>query len=277
MATFTHTDDRPALEFVAARGLLAATSAEAVFDSVLALRVSSGDTLPELADWQLAPGEWEQAFARKLPADEPLAQSFAERALAAAPNDPDRRFEMGRLLFDRSEFSQSLPYLQAAAAGRPADPRYLLPLGFAYLATGDIARGRAALEKSRQVGGDSVFASSVLADAAVRERDYARAAAEAIRALRGLHPTLATPFPSALETVMRRLATEAPPQVAAPVFEEALRLRPSWDMVYYGGAQANTRWGGAHCARAAQFGEGLERFGWSTSEIVELVRSCERR
>jgi len=277
LATFTHTDNRPALEFVAARGLLAATSSQGVFDSLMALRVASGDTLPQLAGWSLAPGEWEQAFARGLPADAPLAQEYAERALAAAPNDPDRRFEMGRLLFDRSDYRGSLPYLEAAVTGRPNDPHYLLPLGFADLAVGDIAKGRAMLEHARATGGDSVFATSVLAETAVGQRDYAGAAAEAGRALRGLHPTLATPFPAALETAMRRLATEAPPAIAAPVFEEALRLRPSWDMVYYGGAQANLRWGGAHCRRAAEFAESLQRFGWSTKEIVELVRPCGRR
>jgi tetratricopeptide (TPR) repeat protein len=277
LASFAHTDGRPALEFVAARGLLAATSAQSVFDSMLALRRSSGDTLPELDGWSLAPGEWEQAFARSLPAESQAARQYADRALAAAPHDPDRLGELGRLLFDRDEFRASLPYLESAHAGRPSDARYLLLLGFSATATGDLVLGRTMLERARAAGGDSVFAASVLAELAVGQRDYARGAAEARRAMRGLRPTLATPFPAALEKAMQRLATEAPPEVAAPVFEDVVRLRPSWDMAYYGGAKANLRWGGTHCRRAAQLAAELERFGWTAAEIVQLLETCGRR
>jgi predicted membrane-bound spermidine synthase len=274
LAVFTHTDDHPALEFVAARGLLAATSAQAVFDSMLALRTASGDTLPDLDGWALSPGEWEQAYARSLPSEAPLARQYADRALAASPLDPERRGELGRLLFDRDEFRASLPYLQAAVAGRPADPFYLLLLGFATLATGNVTHGSELLERARATGGDSVFATSVLAEVATGEKNFVRGAAEARRALQGLHPTLATPFPAALENAMRRLSEEAPPEIAASLFEDAVRLRPSWDLAYHGGARSYLRWGGAHCQRGAQLAGELERFGWTTSEIVQLVRSC---
>ena len=47
------------------------------------------------------------------------------------------------------------------------------------------------------------------------QRDWLRAAAEATRALRGVRPTIAAPFPQALQNAVRKLAIEAPPEIGA--------------------------------------------------------------
>jgi len=272
-ARFAHTDNQPTLEFVAARGLLA-TGLANVFDSVVGIRFAVGESLPNLTGWPLAPGEWEQAYARSLPSGSRVQRGYADIALAAAPNDPERRGEWGVDLFTRNEFRAALPYLQDAVRARPNDARYLLRLGLSLSATGDLAGGRAMLERSRVAGGDSVYATSVLAETAAGEKDWLRAAAEVTRALRGLRPTIAAPFPQALQNAVSRLATDAPPEIAAPVMDEAVRLRPHWDLAFHGAALVNVRWGGEHCGRAAQLADELTRFGWTESEVVALLRPC---
>jgi spermidine synthase len=272
-ARFVHSDNQPALEFIAARGLLA-TGLASVFDSVTGVRTATGDTLPHLVGWTLAPGEWEAAYARALPAGSRIQQRYADRALTSAPHDPQRRGEAGVERFAKNEFRVAIPYLQDAVRARPGDARYLLPLGLSLSLTGDLAGGRAMLERSRVAGGDSVYAASVLAETATGEKDWPRAAAEVSRALRGLRPTIATPFPQALQNAVSHLATDAPPEIAAPVMDEAVRLRPHWDLAFHGAALVNVRWGGEHCARAAQLADELTRFGWTESEVVALLRPC---
>ncbi|MBI1723582.1 MAG: fused MFS/spermidine synthase [Gemmatimonadetes bacterium] len=277
MALFQHSDNRPSLEFVAARGLLGSSSVAATFDSLLGIRAAAGDTLPQLADWPLAPGEWQAAYGRALPATSRLALPYAEEALRLAPADAERRGELGRVLVDRDQFRSALSYLLPALEKRPNDPRLLVVAGVAAAAGRDLAGARVYLERARASGGDSVYATSVLAEMLAGEGDYERAATEALRALRGLRPTIATPFPSALESTVRKLALQAPPAVAAPVLDAAAQTRPSWDLAFHGGARVYARWGGDHCGQAARLVEQLPRFGWTETEANGLLRPCARR
>jgi spermidine synthase/tetratricopeptide (TPR) repeat protein len=275
-ARFAHTDNRPSLEFVAARGLFSLVEVRQTFDSLLGLKDAVGDSLPDVGLWALAPGEWEAAYAHALPAESRFAMPMALRARQQAtdPGDPAREATIGRVYFERNEFRASLPYLTLALARLPDDPDLLRMAGLATAAQGDLALARSYLERSRQRGGDSVYATSVLAETAVGEGDYRRGAAEAIRALEGLRPTIRTPFPAALQKALERLASLAPPEVAAPVFERALARRPHWDLAYHGGARVYARWGGEHCRRAAELATELLRFGWTDREVVSLLAPC---
>lgn len=276
-AAFTHTDDRPALEFVAARGLIAASTSSAVFDSLFGLRAAAGDSLPGLRDWPLGPGDWESAYARALPGAARAARPLAERALAARPADPARLGEIGRLEHEAGRDSAAWPLLEQAARRLPRDARFAILAASAARATGDTAAAIALLERARGADGDTVLATSVLAEWAVLRGDHERGAAEAARAINGLRPTLATPFPGALQSAVQRLALEGPPPVAAPVLDLAGRTRPGWDLPWWGGALVHARWGGRHCARAAELASELERFGWTYDEIVELLARCGPR
>jgi predicted membrane-bound spermidine synthase len=275
-ATFTHTDDQPTLEFVAARGLLA-TGLPAVFDSMVALRRSVGDSLPLLQGWTLAKGELAWSLSRALQPDGSFAQVFAEQAVAAAPHDPERQGELGRILWSKDSYRAALPHLEEAVRGRPTDPRFLLYAGLTRLAVGDVPGGRALLTRARNAGGDSAWATAALAELAVRDGDWPLVATEAMRSLKGLRPTIATPFPGSLQNAIRDLALNAPPPVAAPVMEEAMHSRPSWDLAFHGGALTNVRWGGEHCPRAAQLASEMNRFGWTDDEVLALLRPCAAR
>jgi spermidine synthase len=273
-APFDHTDDQPALEFQAARSLLLGITAEAVFDSLLRLKATTGDTLPSVPNWHLAGGAWRAAFGHALPADNPEALHSAQLALEAAPRDAQREADLGEVLFERRDFGAAVGHLETALATRRDDGKLLLTAGLTYVGLRDLAKAKAALERVVTSGGDSAYASAVLAEIAANAGDYPSAAAQAMQAIDWLRPTLATPFPSALEGALTVLANRAPPSVAIPVFERAVRARPSWQLGYWGGAVASARLGGSACVRAGHLAVDLERFGWTAGEIVPLVRRC---
>ena len=198
-APFPHTDDHPALEFEAARSLLAGTTAQSVFDSLLALKAAVGDSLPALDDWTVPAGAWRAAYAAALPDDNAEALHSAELAVRAAAREPAYQGLLGTVLFGRRDFRAAAVHLDSALAARPDDPRLLLTAGLTYLALSNPAKGRALLDRVAAQGGDSAFASAVLAELDANNGNFAAAAVEAIRAIGSLRPTLARQFPGALE------------------------------------------------------------------------------
>jgi spermidine synthase len=273
-APFRHTDDHPALEFQAARSLLAGTTAASVFDSLLALKAAVGDSLPALDDWMLPAGAWRAAYAAALPDDNPEALHSAQLALQASPHDAEREALLGTVLFGRREFGAASEHLRAALAGRPDDPHLLLTAGLTALGVSDAPKARALLEGVSAHGGDSAFAFAVLAQLDANNGNYGPAAVEATRAIASLRPTLEHPFPGALEDAVTTLAQKAPPAIAGPVFDRAIAALPAWQTGYWGGAVVGARAGGPACRRAEQLALALERFGWTAAEIVALVQPC---
>ena len=273
-AAFRHTDDRPALEFEAARSLLAGTRAAEVFDSLVALKAAVGDSLPLLDGWPLAPGAWRAGYAAALPGDEAEALHSAELAVQAAPREPAYEAGLGTVLFDRRDFHAAAEHLTAALRARPGEPEWLLTAGLSTLALQDTTHSRQLLEDVGRNGGDSAFALAVLAQFDANAGAYSLAASEMTRSLAALHPTLERPFPGALEGVAVTLGQRAPPALAAPVFTAAIAARPAWQTGYWGAAVVGTRAGGAACSGAEQAALELGRFGWTAAEIFPLIRSC---
>ena len=276
-APFDHTDDHPVLEFQAARSLLAGTPSEPVFDSLVALKAAVGDSTPILEDWDLPAGAWRAGYAAALPDDNPEALHSAELAVRAVPRDPAYQGVLGTVLFGRRDFRSAAAHLDSALARMPGDARLLLTAGLTDLALSNPARARELLSSVAVHGGDSAFASAVLAQLDANSGNYAAAAVEAIRAIASLRPTLERPFPGALEGAVTTLGQLAPPAVAGPVFEHAVAALPYWQTGYWGGAVVGARAGGAACARAERLALELGRFGWTAEEIVPLVRSCLAR
>ncbi len=274
-APFTHTDDRPALEFVAARSLVAEPSG-AVFDSLVALKADAADSLPLLSGWRPASGAWRAAYAAALPPDWPEATREGAAALAAAPRDPDREAVLGEVLLARGEARSALPHLEAALAGRREDPAILLALGEASAAAGDTAKAESLLARVArgEGGGDSVTALSLLAAIDASRGGYDPAAALAARAIASLDPSLARPFPPTLPQTLTQIANHADPAVALRLFERAVAARPAWQYGYWGEAVAGARAGGAACATAMRSAGSLKRFGWTRRESESLVARC---
>lgn len=276
-ATFEHSDDRPALEFIAARALLDGPGSGAVFDSMIGVRLLAGDSLPTLRNWPLARGEWQAAYATGLPYDNRLARTMADSALALDPANVEHRRALARLYYVRRDFALAQPLIAAALRQLPDDPQLLLWAGMATSALGDQRLARRYFERAESLGGDTALAAALIAELLVGEGDWQGATAAALRSLRGLRPTIATPFPQALQNVVRNFARYGPIPYAVPVLEAARELRPSWDLAHHGSVQVYARWGGEHCRQAAEIAEGLERFGWTTGEAASLLTPCERR
>jgi len=274
-APFEHTDDDPALEFQAARSLLAGSAARPIFDSLLALKRAVGDSLPRLKGWDLAPGAWQEAYARALPAGQAGALAAAREALALAPRDPAREAGLGMVLADDGAFAAARAQFSLALAAMPADPDLLLKAATTALQLGDSMKAEALLERVRGAGGDSVTALALLAAVAANRGDYAAAAQDAARAVDALRPTLARPFPEALSDVFESLANHAPPAVVGPLIDRAMEARPSWQVPYWAGAVLDSRVGRGACELARRFGAQLERrFNWSKEETAAAVRQC---
>jgi spermidine synthase len=276
-AGFTHSDDRPALEFVAARYLLVGPREGLAFDSLVALKMVVGDTAPSLEAWPVSPDDILAAFVHALPSSNDLTVALARQRVRAVPEDPEREAELGRVLLERRAYRDALTHLEASLLRRPRDVGVLLGAGMAHFDLEEVDQARGLLLRAREVGdGDTVAVAAMLAVIASRAGDDGTAAAEALRALRGLRPTTRTPFPPVLESVLRTLASRATPAVAAPVFEYAVASRPSWDLAYWGGVQLYARGGPTGCRRAAELAEQLPRFGWRDEEVLGLLRPCVR-
>jgi spermidine synthase len=276
-AAFVHSDDRPALEFVAARWLLVGAPS-LVFDSLLAIKKTVGDQVPDGAVWPASSGEIESAYAHALPYWTDLALDLARRQAEAAPTDADRALELGEVLSDRRDLRGAVAEFERAVALRPQDARALIGAAMAHYGLSEWRLAREGLLRARATGGgDSVLVAASLADIAVRENDDTTAVVEALRALRGLRLTLVTPLPGALEPVLRTLAGRASPELAGPLFDFAAAARPSWDVAFYGGAEVYARGGAAGCRRAAALVEQLARFGWREREMIGLLRPCAAR
>jgi spermidine synthase len=276
-APFVHSDDRPALEFVAARALLVGPQS-LTFDSLLVIKKMSGEQVPAGASWPVTPDEVQAANVHALPTWTPLALELARGLVDREARDPARRIELGRVLSDRREFREALAEYEQVSAQRPRDADALIGAGMAHYGLGHWREARSELLRARAVGGgDSVLVATLLGDIAVRNGADTTAAVELLRALRGIHLTLASPLPGMLEPAMRTLAGRAGPAIAGPLFDHALVSRPSWDIAYYGGAEVYARGGPAGCRRAAALVEQLARFGWREKEMVALLRPCAAR
>jgi tetratricopeptide (TPR) repeat protein len=273
-APFEHTDDTPALEFQAARSLLGGSPARPIFDSLIGLKRVVGDSLPHLVNWAPAPGAWQAAFAQALPATDAAALAAARAALELAPRDAEFEAGLGQVLFERRAYADARVLLDRALASRRDDPDLLLTSGLTYLGLRDTAKAKLLLGRVRAAGGDSVTASAVLAEIAANAGDYAAAASEALRAVEAVRPTLARPFPDALDGVFTTLANQAPSSVADPLFERAAAARPAWQLTYWAGAVLNSRVGGSACEKSLSLGAELARFGWTVKEIAAVVRRC---
>jgi spermidine synthase len=276
-AGFTHDDDRPTLEFIAARGLLAPSVATGVFDSILGIRQLARDSLPRLEGWTLARGEWQAAYAYALPPDSRLTRMMGSMAMTEDSANAEVRRGVARQQYVRRDFAAARVNVDAALRRLPDDPELLVMAGVIAGNLGDPARARDFIRRAEAAGGDSALTASLLAEMALGDGDWQGGAALAARALRALRPSIARPFPVALQNVVRNFALYGPPPFAAPVLELARETRPSWDLPVYGGVQLFARWGGPQCRRAAELSDELYRFGWEPPEIRALLQPCERR
>ena len=166
-AGFTHSDDRPALEFVAARYLLVGPREGLAFDSLVSLKMAVGDTAPSLAAWPVSRDDILGALVHALPASRTAPSGWPATDPDAAPTDPERAMELGHVLLDRREYRDALQY-RGVVAQRPRAADALIGARWRTTARRD---GRGARPPAAGAGGgegDTVAVAALLAMVASR-------------------------------------------------------------------------------------------------------------
>jgi len=261
-----HRDDRPQLEFVAARRFLDQEWDAHVFDSLIGFARRAGD----------APGGSPVLLARAMILSRVSSIEIAilEGARRARPDDPvwTVRLAQSRFAFGDTAFADSvLPRVLA----RSRHPEALLFAAALAERRGDDRARAALLAEVLARGGDTATARAGLAALAARAERWDEAGYQlrgAFAAARGSyrHPFPATPLRDALA----RLTLKGPVPVADSVLAVAVRARPGWTPIYELRAVAALRAG--RCADAAdQFRELLD-FGIEPADVREQLIRCRR-
>ena len=263
-ARFEHRDDRPRLEFVAARRFLdPGTTAAVVFDSLAEIGRAGGDAAPRLL----------------------LARTLAERRTdigvlpylealrEAAPASPEWRVRAASIHLGQADTAQALSLL--AGLGSRGDAQLLSAVISAARHEAP-SRARAFALAALAAGGDTAQARTVLAVLAVRDSSWTVAGREARGALAAARGTFRHPFPAYfLGEVLTRLALDGPPALADSVIEYAVQRRPAAARYHELQGIAAVRAG--RCEEAAAAFVELLTFGIERKDAPALVRDCWKK
>lgn len=265
-AALTHTDDRPELEFVAARRFLDSRPTGNILDSLASFErpVEAVDGLPPLR------------LARALSAllGDAVGKDFLLAARASQPDDSvwgTALAAIGLSQGDSSLADSLFPHM----LGRGADPRVLLLAGLMATARHEPGQARALLERALVAGADSGRAYAALAQLDMRDSLWSPTIVDLRASLRGIHNTFRSPFPrDLLLPTLSGLAFNGPPAAADSLLAEVVSMRSGWAALYELRALALLR-AGACDAAAAQFLTLLE-FGVEREDGPDLLERCRR-
>jgi len=261
--TLTHRDDRPELEFVAARRFLDADWDAHVFDSLMALELRVGGhpgTSPVLLARAMT--------APRLPSTQGPILMAAHRA---QPDNPVWLVRVARMRFaagDTAFVDSVLPGLV-----RSRHPEALLFAAALAARRGDQRRRAALLQEAIARGGDTAEAEAGLAAVAARAADWSGTAAALRRALTSGRGTYRHPFPAGmLHDPLAALALTGPPRLADSVLAAAARAHPGWTTPYELRAAVALREG--RCDDAATQFLVLEEFGIEVTDAPDRLWHC---
>jgi spermidine synthase len=265
-AKLVHTDNRPELEFVAARRFLDRLSASAILDSLAAIQAPA-ESLDNLSPLRLA-----RSLSARL--GDPAGLAFVRAARAAHPDDPfwDLSLAAIELALGDTALADSV-LLRALTRGD--DPRAPLLAGHLATMRNQPARARALLARALAAGADTARARAALAVLAARDSLWPQVVADVRASLVATRNTLRSPFPrDLLALALSPLALEGPPPAADSLMAEVIRKRPGWARAYELRAVAGLR--GHACDVATEQFLVLLEFGIERTDGPELLRRCRR-
>ncbi len=263
-ATLTHRDDRPALEFVAARRFLDADWDAHVFDSLLALGASAGEV----------PGTSPVLLARALTAPRTASTQLTilEAAARARPDDPVWVVRVARARFaggDTAFADSALPRLLA----RSRHPEALLFAAELAERRGDERRRAALLTELLARGGDTAAAQAGLAALAAHAGRWDQAGRELQAALASGRGTYRHPFPgAALQDALTQFALQGPVAGADSSLTLTIQARSGWATLHELRAVVALRAG--RCDDAAAEFLALLDFGIERGDAPEHLARC---
>src|SRR3989454_762690 len=260
-ATIVHRDDRPRLEFVAARRFLD-TGTQGVFDSLAAMAgAAPAHDSPLL-------------FARALTArrGDLAAWRYVEAARRQRRFDPfwtvhaaAIRLGAGDTTFADTALARFVP--------RSADAALLA--GLVAAKRGQAERARGLLARALAGGADSAETRAALATLAARDKRWREAAALARAAFTGAPGTLRHPYPRAwLGEALTGVVQAGPAEAADSLLADAVRGRPGWSTLHELRAFAALRVG--RCDVAVKEFLLLLDFGIERDDGPDLVMRCRR-
>jgi hypothetical protein len=262
-ATIVHRDDRPRLEFVAARRFLD-TPTGGVFDSMAAIAVAGPAPIPG----------WPLLFARALTQrrGNVAGWRYVEAARRQRPDDPfwtvhsaAIRLGDGDTTFADTALARFVP--------RSADAALLAGLVAAKRGQQDRARGL--LARALRGGADTAEAQAALAALAVRHQRWGEAERRVRAALAMGRGTFRRPYPRAwLAEALTEVAQKGPVPMADSLLADALPTRPGWPTLHELRAVAALRAG--RCDVAMQEFVELLEFGIQHDEGPAHVMRCRR-
>ncbi len=262
-ARFDHTDDRPRLEFVAARRFLdPTTDVYAVFDSLVALGGREDRTSPFDMIRLLAARRSDEKLLPYLDAARRAQPNVAEWAVRTA----GVRLTMG----DTASADSLLDAVIAHGLGAHADALLMRAL---LAAAHNVPSAGVALREALAAGADTAQVRAALSLLAVRGSRWREAAFEAHGALAAAQGTFRHPFPGEFfNQALGRIALDAPAPLADTLLTYVAARRPGSARFLELAAVAALRAGRCEDA-AARFVELLD-FALAKEDAPALVRQC---
>ena len=261
-----HRDDRPRLEFVAARRFLDSRGTEGVFDSLAAIRAptASRDGVSPLL------------FAKALTVrrGDPAALRYLDDARRADPGNPLWTVHVAaiRLALGDTTFADSA-LARLARSGR--DPDAWLLSGLVAAKRGEDTRARSLLLGALAAGADTAEGRAALAAVAAHEQRWVEAETGARAAVAAVRGTLRHPYPREwLGDALTRFVLEGPEHAADSLVQAALANRDGWSKLHELAAVAALRAG--RCDEAVRQFLVLLEFGIERDDGPGLVMRCRR-
>ena len=261
-----HRDDRPRLEFLAARRFIDRRGTDGVFDSLADIRAAT----------QGEDGTSPLLFARALAVrrGDPASLRYLDAVRRAQPHEPFWTVYTAAILLGQGDttFADSaLARVLRSGENREAS----LLSGLVALRRGQEARARTLLGRALATGADTAEALAGLAALDARARRWVLGAAETRAALAAARGTLRHPYPRDwLSEALAQFTLNGPPATADSLLDAAVTGRSGWYKLHELRAVAALRVGRCDVA-AEQFLE-LVDFGIELVDAPAWVERCRR-
>jgi predicted membrane-bound spermidine synthase/tetratricopeptide (TPR) repeat protein len=260
-ATFEHTDDRPRLEFVAARRFLdPGAAAAAVFDSLMQLGNRDEGTAPFALLRILA-----------LRRGDPAVLPYLEAARRAQPAEAEWSVRMAGIRLAMGDTARADSLLEQVLSRGPRADALTMKALLAAVRSRPLAS--LTLRRALAAGGDTAQVRAALALVAARAGRWEEAASQARGALTAARGTFRHPFPGEfLSQALGQIAIDAPPALADSVLRYAAARRPGSARYRELAAVAALRAG--RCEEAAAEFLTLLEFAMERANGPALVQDC---
>jgi predicted Zn-dependent protease len=261
-----HRDDRPRLEFLAARRFIDRRGTEGVFDSLADIRAAT----------QGEDGTSRLLFARALAVrrGDPASLRYLDAVRRAQPHEPFWTVYTAAILLGQGDttFADSaLARVLRSGENREAS----LLSGLVALRRGQEARARTLLGRALATGADTAEALAGLAALDARARRWALGAAETRAALAAVRGTLRHPYPREwLSEALAQFTLNGPPATADSLLDAAVTGRSGWYKLHELRAVAALRV--SRCDVAAEQFLELVDFGIELVDAPAWVERCRR-